>query len=162
MKAESGNWLYILLSAVFIILSLIGNKDKKKQTSSTQPINDDYEPSRPPERHWPKSLDDVLTEVLDLPKQQQVVITENKPWAREEVLDMPQNSYEKIGEEAQSLETIEEEAFSYETPAELSKSRVQRVESLKEPEVREPQLVFSDFDLREGIIYTEILNRKYF
>jgi hypothetical protein len=166
MKADSGNWLYIILSIVFLVISFFGNKDKKKTTTSTQPINDDYEPTpSTPERHWPKSLGDVLSEVLDVPKQQQVVTEKPNPWNREVVLESPQNSYEKIEDEAKSLETIEEETFTYESPVELKKNRVQTIDTPMSAEIkeeREPAFAFSNFDLREGIIYAEILNRKYF
>lgn len=169
MKADSGNWLYIILSIVFVVLSMFGNKDKKKPTSSTPPLNDEYEPSPSSERKWPKSLEDVLTEVLDLPKQQQTTVkTASYP---QDVLENPRNSYEKIEDEAQSLETIDDEVFTYESSSDLQKNKMQtnNVQTVVTPsKVEQPQhesepvVAFSNFDLREGIIYAEILNRKYF
>ena len=115
MKADAGSWLYIVLSIAFLILSAIGNK-KKKPTSSTEPVNDDYEPAAPTERDWPRSFEDVLNEVLEKPKQREVIAEKPQSWSRETILENPNNSYERIEDEAQSLESIEEEVFSYETP----------------------------------------------
>lgn len=166
MKADSGSWLYILLSIVFLVLSAVGNRNKKKATTSTQPVNDedDYEPS-PSERNWPKSLDDVLNEVLDLPKKPEVVTTNPQPWSRDTILEKSYGSYERIEEEAKSLETIEAETFSYDSPEEIKRGYspiIVAPEKVEKVEEHEPVLVLSDFDLRQGIIYAEILNRKYF
>jgi hypothetical protein len=171
MKADSGSWLYIILSIVFLVLTALGNKNKKKATTSTQPVNDedDYEPTpttqspHAPARTWPKSLEDVLSEVLDGPKRPEVVYERPQP-VRETILESTQNSYERIEEEAQSLETISEEVFTYESIG-SDKKRVEYVESPitnNKTEESEPVLAFNNLDLRQGIIYSEILNRKYF
>ncbi len=169
MNVDSGSWIYILLSIVFLVLSAIGNKNKKKASTSTQPIDEDYEPGNAPaEKHWPKSFEDVLNEVLDIPKQKEVII--EKPYSPPiEVREVREkNIYERYENEAQSLETIEAEVFSYETPVEdktPAKPIYQKMEVPKEIEKEEELAVTlsdSDFDLRQGIIYTEILNRKYF
>lgn len=166
MKADAGNWLYIILSIVFIVLSLIG-KDKKKATTSTRPLNDDYEiPDHTPERKWPKNLEDVLSDVLELPRQPQTVVETPQRSYRDDILEKTSNSYEKIGEEAQSLETIEPEVFTYDSPEEIAKTKSsQRIAEVKTPEKAEKaeyEPVFDQFDLKQGIIYAEILNRKYF
>jgi hypothetical protein len=165
MKADS-SWLYIILSIVFVALSAFGNKDKKKATTSTKPLNDDYEPEAPASgRKWPKSLEDVLTEVLDMPKQPEVARERPQTPPRSVVPENPYNSYEEIGEEAQSLETIPEEIFTYEAPVtakpeKTKPAEVQHVAPREEEAV--PAFAFSNFDARQGIIYAEILNRKYF
>lgn len=174
MKADSGSWLYIILSIVFLALSAFGNKNKKKATTSTPPISeeDDYEPVPPtqrptqsPSRNWPKSLEDVLSEVLDVPKKPEVVYERPQPVLRETVLESTQNSYESIEVEAESLETISDEVFSYESVSDDKISKIQHVESpisqIKKEE-NEPVLSLDNLDLRQGIIYAEILNRKYF
>lgn len=169
MKADSGSWLYIILSIVFLVLSAIGNKNKKKATTSTEPINDDYEPeTTSTDRRWPRNLDEVLTEVLDMPKPRETSI--ERPVSRpvETVLESTQNTYEKIEDEAQSLETIEEETFSYETPVVEKKAdlpyfqKPSPIETDTKTEEEAPILMASGFNLRDGIIYAEILNRKYF
>lgn len=167
MKADAGSWLYIVLSIAFLILSAIGNK-KKKPTSSTEPVNDDYEPAAPAEREWPRSFEDVLNEVLEKPKPREVIVEKPQSWSRETVLDNPYHSYERIEDEAQSLETIEEEVFSYEAPVLERKDEkpiytpIVVEKEIKRTEESEPVLSNFDFDLRQGIIYAEILNRKYF
>jgi hypothetical protein len=168
MKADSGSWLYIILSIVFIVISAISNKNKKKASTSTPPIND--EPASQPQRSWPRNFEEVLTEVLDLPKPKpQEVIVEQPRSPYGGPLENTQNSYEKIETEAQSLETIETETFTYEAPVVETKKvekpvSKEQVENKKEKQKEESALVFGgkEFDLRQGIIYTEILNRKYF
>jgi hypothetical protein len=88
MKADAGNWLYIILSIIFIVLSLIG-KDKKKVTTSTKPLNDDYSPRETAsERKWPKNLEEVLSEVLELPRQPEPVVeTPSRQPGRYEALE---------------------------------------------------------------------------
>lgn len=173
MKADSGSWLYIILSIVFLALSAFGNKNKKKATTSTPPINDEDEfepvptsqaPSQAPSRNWPKSLEDVLSEVLDTPKRPEVVYERPQPFSREEVLENTQNSYEKIEDEAQSLESISDEVFTYETLGQ-DKRKIEHVDApmiSNTKEEHEPVLSLANLDLRQGIIYAEILNRKYF
>ncbi|NJK94446.1 MAG: hypothetical protein HC905_05485 [Bacteroidales bacterium] len=99
-----------------------------------------------------------------MPKQPEVVYS--KP-IKDEKFEKFERSLEVYEEEAKSLETIEEEAFSYETN---NKNNIR----IKEPD--QPFVVYSeskteenvpvfnlkDMDLRQGIIYAEILNRKYF
>ena len=170
MKADSGSWLYILLSIVFLVISAISNKNKKKASTSTPPINDDYEPEAPPQRNWPRNFEEVLTEVLDLPKPKpQEVIVEQPPSRTSVPLESTQNSYENIENEAQSLETIKEEIFTYEAPEEEKKQPDKPLTATKTEETikakKEGSLsIFGEkeFDLRQGIIYAEILNRKYF
>jgi deoxyhypusine synthase len=82
-----------------------------------------------------------------------------------------QSSYERIEEEAQSLETISEEVSSkkeYFTYEKLSDNKSIKAKQEEAPVVttkkdeRVPVFSSGDFDLRQGIIYAEILNRKYF
>lgn len=174
MKADSGSWLYIILSIIFLALSAFGNKNKKKATTSTPPINeeDDYEPVPPtqrptqsPSRNWPKSLEDVLSEVLDVPKKPEVVYERPQPVLQETIPESTPYSYESIDEEAESLETISNDVFNYESSSDNTNSRIQHVESpisqIKKDE-NGPILSLDNLDLRQGIIYAEILNRKYF
>lgn len=171
MKADTGSWLYILLSIVFLIISAISNKNKKRASTSTPPINDDdYEPASPPQRTWPRNFDEVLTEVLDLPKPKPQEVVSEQPHSRTNApLESTQNSYESIGNEAQSLETIEEEVFTYEAPEKEKKQPEKPLIATKTEETKEKKKEVSlsifgekEFDLRQGIIYAEILNRKYF
>lgn len=174
MKAD-GSWLYILLSIVFLVLSAIGNKNKKKYTTSTPPLNeeDDFEPipSQPQRpvaetsRDWPRSLEDVLKEVLDVPGSREVVTEKPQTWSRDTILENTQNSYEKIEEEAKSLEVIESDVFTYDSPEEITKPvtfTYSEPVQVDRNEEREPVLSLENLDLRQGIIYAEILNRKYF
>ncbi len=174
MKADSGSWLYIILSIVFLALSAFGNKNKKKATTSTPPINDEdgYEPvspsqpsSRPSSRNWPKSLEDVLSEVLDVPKKPEVAYERPQTFSQETIPETNPYSYENIDEEAESLETISNEVFNYETIPDDKYKRIEHVESpisQIRKEDSEPILSLDNLDLRQGIIYAEILNRKYF
>jgi hypothetical protein len=148
-----------------VVLSLIG-KDKKKVTTSTKPLNDDYSPRETAsERKWPKNLEEVLSEVLELPRQPEPVVeTPSRQPGRYEALEKVENTYEKIGEEAQSLETIEPETFTYDSTEEIAKnkSRIMEVKTPLKAERQETEPVMDQFDLKQGIIYAEILNRKYF
>jgi hypothetical protein len=167
MKAESGTWIYILLSIVFLVLSAIGNKNKKKAETTSHPDDDDYDTQpTPSERNWPRSLEDVLNEVLDVPKKPEVVV-EKPSWSRQVEVEKP-HSYEYHTEKPQSLETIDEEIFSYETalePLNMDRPVYQSISPIREAQVGEDtdrEVKIQDFDLRQGIIYAEILNRKYF
>lgn len=169
MKAESGSWIYILLSVVFLVLSAIGNKNKKRAEAASRPDEEDYDTQpAPSERNWPRSLEDVLNEVLEVPKKQEVVVERPHSWSQEYEMEKP-HTFEYHTEEAQSLETINDEIFSYETamePLNLDRPVYQSISPIRETEVveevTEPEVQMHDFDLRQGIIYAEILNRKYF
>lgn len=156
MKAESGSWFYIILSIVFLIISAIGKN--KKKTASPSPVNDDYEPeaSVPTERKWTKSFEDILTEVMDLPQQQEVI---NRPG--KEVVE------NKVKEEADSLEVVIDESFTYDAPENIKMGKTAKLAPVfnlnaSEKEIDEPVFKEGEFDIRQGIIYAEILNRKYF
>jgi hypothetical protein len=167
MKADAGTWIYIILGIVIFVINTIG-KNKKKQNTTTQRPDADYDvPSETPK--WPKNLEDVLSEVLDLPKQKEIIVPKE---VKKEEKEVRKDIYaEKYGKpayetEAQSLETIEDEIYSLETPMEAKPmTKYQPLSStveMKKPEEKKEELVFQHIDLREGIIYAEILNRKYF
>jgi hypothetical protein len=153
MKAEAGSWFYIILSIAFIIISALG-KNKKKVTASPQPLNEPA-PSHKEEKKWPKTLEEILSEVLDVPKSQEVII------AKEEIPVITQKA------ENSSNKNYEQEVPKHEISIPEKKTTTTKPETNSEPKLKPNEIPVTvkferDFDLREGIIYAEILNRKYF
>lgn len=168
MKADAGTWVYIILGIVVFVINTIG-KNKKKQDVTTKRPDADYEaPSETPK--WPKTLEDVLADALDLPKPKEVVIPQKVKEEKEVRKDIYAEKYGKAAYpvEAQSLETIEDEIYSLETPLEAKVIEMNKYQpmvvpkEIKKPEEKKEELALQQFDLRQGIIYAEILNRKYF
>lgn len=167
MKADSGSWIYIVLSVLFLIISAIG-KNKKKAETASGPVGEELDTSQPnPEKAWPRNFEEVLTDVFDLPKQKEV--SYEKPPSRNIYSERYEKPVETIDEEeAQSLETTEIEKFSYETPVvpnEYVKPQYQSMVVKSEdklPKTLETVFESGEFNLKKGIIYAEILNRKYF
>lgn len=145
MKADTGGWFYIVLSIAFIIISALG-KNKKKTTASLPPIKEPV-PAHPEEKKWPRTLEDILSEVLDIPKPQEVVIANKEP--------VPLESNAK---------NLPVEVLNPTAPKqEVTPIPERKVEPIyKDSESAIPAFFENGLDLRQGIIYSEILNRKYF
>ncbi|NJK94445.1 MAG: hypothetical protein HC905_05480 [Bacteroidales bacterium] len=62
MKADSGTWVYIILSVVFLIISALGKKKQQPVVAKHESEDEEFDtPSdNEPPRKWPKSLEDVF------------------------------------------------------------------------------------------------------
>lgn len=149
MKADT-SWFYIVISVIFIIISALG-KNKKKQEASVPPRKKpEYDSGEPePKTTWPKSFEDILTEVLEVPKTKEVIFRNEAPYVDE--TPSPVKEPEKKPIKIQEEKKLQEGDRNPKTAPEP-----------EEKEVFYPRFNVEEMDLRQGIIYSEILNRKYF
>ncbi len=153
-KAEiGGGWLYIIIAVGLMVLGAIEKYIKKTKEMAQPPAPTDQEEQTG--EHAP----DIRKTLEDIFKQMQ------QP--------TPVSMEEEVEEEAQSLETIPE-VPEYIAPQYIPERQYQNTFTkyqpiiapepdpifLTEEELKDNDLEF-EFDIREAVIYSEILRRKY-
>jgi hypothetical protein len=169
MKADSGGSLiYIIVSIALLIISAMG-KSKKKPVNQPMPEEEpdytDRQPIPPSQQtpEWPKELEDIFGKMFD-PEQPK---PEEKPKSYEgEYKPETYPSFDNYQfNKDQSLEVIEEENQSLETikavETEEYISPINTVETEVKSEV-DRVFVLEEFEIDKAVIYSEIINRKYF
>jgi len=155
LKAELGDFLYII---IFSILMLVGvfeklAKAKRQQQQQSQPqppdpyddFGDVEQPSA--EQAPPQTLEDLMRRMMQTIEAPQ----------QEEVVSSP--------EEAQSLEYIPLSGRHFYHPEEIRIREQSEINAFSPPPMEE-QMETSEifeygFDIRQAVIASEILNRKY-
>jgi hypothetical protein len=168
MKADSGGTLiYIIISIVLLIISSLGKSRKKPATPPTpdqEPEYTDEIPSPKPQQttEWPKELEDIFGKMFDVepPK------PEEKPTSYEEAYK-PETypSFDKYQfNKDQSLEVIEEENQSLEVIHSNETEYISPIASIETEVEEKDERIFvpEEFEIDKALIYSAIINRKYF
>lgn len=157
MKADGGALIYIIIAVVVAIVNAI-TKSKKKEIPSapSKPYYEENpEPQKAPQTTWQKELEDIFGE---LPKPEVVV---EKP-----IFEPPKPKTEPQVE-VKTEPSMVDQWNKYNEPEKLAEPELIPMEiaehihkTYNEPE---PTLKdFEEFDLRKAVIYSEVINRKYF
>ena len=148
LKAELGDYLYIIIFAVLMLFGVLEKAAKAKRQQQQpprrpQPYDDFGDVEQPPP---PRTIEDVLRRMMQ---------TETPE--REEVVSYP--------EEAKSLEVIPTAGRYFYQPEEIQTREPSGIkafspapmEMIKEADEHHE----FEFDIRQAVIASEILNRKY-
>jgi hypothetical protein len=145
LKAELGDFLYIIIFVVLMFAGVLEKmlKAKKQQTPPPQPQDDFEDVDEQPAESQPQTLEDIMRRMMQ---------THETP-PREEA------SYP---EEAQSLEVIPDTPYYHYQPIFTEPSEIEAYSpDLIEEEKATTELSEYQFDIRQAVIASEILNRKY-
>ena len=147
-KAEIGDFLYIIVFAILMLLGVVEKVMKAKRQQNAPPPPpppyDDFGDVDGKQQMPPQTLEDLMKRML------QTVETPEQ----EKTVSLP--------EEAQSLEYIPISGRNFHHPEEI-KLREQSVNTAVPLEEEEETGVFHEyvFDIRQAVIASEILNKKY-
>ena len=155
-KADGGGALiYIILAVISLIVSAIG-KSKSKGTHQAPPAPGPSEQeTKPhePEVTWQKELEDIFGKVFTEPE----VSTQ-----------IPKNESAPVSSKKEVLsENVDTKVAELNKYAKFKEAKVEEDKPTKhleviEEEERSPLASVEDFDLSMAVVYTEVLNRKYF
>lgn len=147
MKAESSNLVYIIISVVLLIVSAI-RKNKNKNQTAQRPVEDSPTPQAP----WQRELENVFGKIIgeepEIEKtypQRELLTTEKEPVKTLQFEMSPIYSNFQDG----SLKPFENLSV-------ISVSNQQDGGYLK------GIIELDENEIRKAIIYSEIINRKYF
>ena len=165
LKAELGDILYYIIFAVVIIAGLLEkiakNKRQQQQAGTPRPSQpyDDFEDVEQPSQRQapPKTLEEMMKRMLEgveNPQQEEAALYPEESQSLEVIPEKAQTSeyiplsgrYFYHPEEAQIREQSEEKAFS---------------SALMEEEDASTEFHDYEFDIRQAVIASEILNKKY-
>lgn len=146
IKADGGGGalVYIILAVISLIVSAVSKSQNKKMPQApTAPQPQQQEPiPAEPQPTWQRELEDIFGKVLTQP--------ERKP----EPVAVP-------------VETVDSRVSEWNKYAQARESKPEEVNTKSSPEVIEEEehhelALAEDFDLRRAVVYSEVLNRKYF
>ena len=153
LKAELGDFLYIIIFAVLMLAGVFEKMAKAKRQAGTprppQPYDDfgNVEEQPASEQTPPQTLEEMMrrmVETINTPKQEEAVFYPEKEQSLEVIPTSGKHFYHP--EEIRIREQSERIAFS---PAPI------------EEEKEASKTGGYEFDIRQAIIASEILNRKY-
>lgn len=140
-----GSFIYIIITIVAFGISALG-KRKKQKAKNTLPFKNEN-PSKPKQKPFLSNLEQLLKEEMGITNNDYIAepIIEQ---VKEEVISVP----EKL------LDSKEETPFSieYEDTSEIFSHSIEESDITK----AEDELIIKDFNLRDAVIYSEIINRK--
>ena len=148
--------IYIIITIVAFTISALGKKRKKDRNTNQSFSNES--PVKPKARPFLSNLEQLLKEEMGIPDQN----TKN-----EYELDSINENYEQEYENPEEMientpkETINTKdkapySIEYEDTSEMFSDSIQNSDLTKQEE--EP--IIEDFNLRDAVIYSEIINRK--
>ena len=156
-KAEIGDYLYII---IFVVLMLVGLLEKVKKAKRQQPT-----PSTPPQSYDdfedvekgeapPKTIEELMQRMMETIETQ------------EEAYPEKAESLEIIPNEAESLELIPDTPYYHYNQPKLDRVLEQSEKYAFAPVLPETETGANvsldfEFDIRQAVIVSEILNRKY-
>lgn len=141
------SWIYIVITIVAFVISTIGKK-KKKKTGVPPFINENNGPKKKP---FLSNLEQLLKEEMGIVQDdyQNEYISNPIEEQKEEVLDtVPKEMLDDKEDIPYSIE--------YEDTSEIFANSIEKKDITNEEE----DLILKDFNLRDAIIYSEIINRK--
>ena len=152
LKAEIGDFLYIIIFAILMIFGIIEKAAKAKRQQQNMPPRppqpyDDFEEVEQQPSAPPQTLEEVLRRMMQTPETQK---------QKEEYADNQ--------EKAQSLEVIPAAGRYFYHPEEIKireQSEIEAFSLVPMEMIREKDQHEYQFDIRQAVIASEILNRKY-
>ena len=174
MKADGGSLVYIILSLLFIIISAIGKNSKKqaqqnqsqgRQPSQGKPSPMDEPQPMPQRGNWPKELEEIFGNVFT---ENYETEPEEKPESipPKEVIPEPRQTYFTYDNIPPVIESQENIEVISDTPHLTKEEEESLLESELqfdvETDARNLRFNLENFDLQKAVIYSEIINRKYF
>jgi len=159
MKADGGALVYIILAVIAAVVNAVVKSKKKDSSIAPKPSpTGTPAPRHEPQATWQKELEDIFGNVLKEPepvtksqKQEEV-----NPFSssKQETKNIPQAS---ITQEWNKYAELKKSAGS-ESKTAIKSEPLHVIE--EEHELAEFHI--EDFELNKAIIYSEVLNRKYF
>jgi hypothetical protein len=159
MKADGGALLYIVIAVVSLIISAIGkNKKREMPPVSSEHSSDETEaPRQAPQPTWQKELEDIFGKVLDEPE-----VAEKHQYEVPKPAEMPKhkNANQQVDPTIAALNKYAEskQASREDKKADNNSHVMAPIEEEHETTVFNPE----EFELSKAVIYSEVLNRKYF
>lgn len=170
MKADGGALVYILIAIISLVVSAISKNNEKKAKRPAPPVNDAPEweevpqpQASRPKTTWHQEFEEIFGEVT------KPVYKEYSP---EEIKPEFDKEPEYLGSQESIIANEAEEEIK---PGYVGEAITENessvyfhqhsgiIESLEEEQEMELQPVArEDFDLRKAVIYSEVINRKYF
>ncbi len=151
MEAESNSLLYIIISIILLIISTVG-KNKNKQKTIPQQTANEPQPTQAP---WQKELEDVFGELTGMKPANDKKYPKHEQW-----------EYEPEPIKTQAFEPIlvsNELQKDFINPIEsIPTGNVNTINITKNEYVSDRYLFMDENEMRKAVIYSEILNRKYF
>ena len=168
LKAELGDILYYIIFAVVILAGFLEKiaKSKRQQQQAGAPRppqpDDDFEdveaqPSSSPRQAPPKSLEEMMKrmlETVETPEQKQIFYPETA------------QSLEEVSDKALSSEYVPLSGRYFHHPEEVHVRKRFGYEPILPVIIEEEEKVVTEFhefefDIRQAVIASEILNKKY-
>lgn len=152
-KSEIGDFLYIIIAVVLMVSGGLEKYIKNKKKQDSQPL-----PPQPARPYYREEVgdDDISEEEEDTPQPQTFEEMVKRMLQPDEYQRPTVEAVTSYPVESQSLEII-----SGETEEDFFKKNQEMASSVKIE--KQEEAIFSDaeFDLRQAVIYSEILRRKY-
>lgn len=170
------NWLYYIIVAGFFAVSQVMEKRRKQAKKESRPMTPppqtDAKPQRKRPTNSPDSLDEVLAEMLGIPKQVKPIKQQPKkspkpsstpkPIIQQRTATTPPKprkpiagSQDKIKSQPQPVNEQEASAYgSYTKPKSVADKRTT-------PNIQSSSIKKGAVNLRQAVIYQTILERKY-
>lgn len=155
IKADGGALVYIILAVISLIVSAIGkSKSKGVPQISTEPRHSEQK-AEPVDSQttWQKELEDIFGKVIPVPEVKQEVLPKTKESGEQK----------GISTEITSMNVAERNLTA---PSMKAGVEIHRPETHPEPLVVEDEhetlVSAEEFDLSRAVVYSEVLNRKYF
>lgn len=144
-----GDWGYIILTVVALLISVLGKKPKKEDSGELP-----RKQVKVPQRSIFQSIGEVLGEVRELRtdvKEWNYEVNDERPVIKHKAVPPPLSSPSKSNHPSVSAFTHSGES-----------TKESRTKMLAETTTSEPICSFIDLDdMKKAVIYSEILNRKY-
>jgi len=156
--------IYIIIALVGFVISALGKK-KKRDAKKIVP-KPSQEPTKPKARPFMSNLEQLLNEELGITNEEpEITYEEERPNKEyEPVLDSPVSSIDRVED---ALDSVPEEMLDEKEDIPYSVEYDKTNEILKhsignedEEDLDDVKPVMEDFNLRDAVIYSEIINRK--
>jgi hypothetical protein len=146
--------IYIIITIVAFAISALG---KKKKKNSNQPFSNES-PSKPKARPFLSNLEQLLKEEMGIPDQNLKNEYEfdyiNEDYKQE--YEKPEEIIKNPTKETITTEDKMPYSIEYEDTSEIFSNSIQNSDLTKQEE----ESIIEDFNLRDAVIYSEIINRK--
>ncbi len=148
MKAESSSLVYIIISVVLLIVSAI-RKNKNKNQTAPRPISED---SPTPQAPWQRELENVFGKIIGEEPEIEKTITQR------ELLTIEKEPVNTLQFEMSPIQSN----FQDGSTKPFQNLSVNSVNNKQDGGYLKGIIELDENEIRKAIIYSEIINRKYF
>ncbi len=149
--------IYIIIAIVAFAISILGKK-KKKDTRTVSPVGN-KNPDQKKENPYLSNLEHLLKEEIGVSNQNfQIEYSDDPVYEKEQEVEKEQEILDAVPPEM--LDDKEDIPYSieFEDTSEVFSDSIKDTDITKE----EKNPIIEDFNLRDAVIYSEIINRKEF